>query len=83
MRQLTVSSKSSVGLLHMVSGPTRKPQPVGHTATLEGYMAALVASVSHLAVAYQDRPVQLVAKDGTGLAQIVNDANLKNARRAG
>jgi hypothetical protein len=83
MRQLTVSPKSSVGLLHMVSGPTRKPQPVGHTATLEGYMAALVASVSHLAVAYQDRPVQLVAKDGTGLAQIVNDANLKNARRAG
>jgi hypothetical protein len=75
--------KSSSRSLQMVQSSMPTYQHPGHTMDLAMYLAKMVASVSHLAVAFSDRPIQLVAKDGTGLAQIVNDANLKNARRTG
>lgn len=52
-------------------------------AHMNDYLASVVTSIGHLAVAYSDRPVILVAKDGTALAKVVNDANLANARRMG
>lgn len=45
---------------------------------------SLLAEIRMLAAAVADRPVQLVASNGgLPLAKVVNDANLKNARRMG
>jgi hypothetical protein len=43
-------------------------------------MDRLVRQIDHLARALADRPVRLVA-NGQALAKVVNDANLRNARR--
>lgn len=45
---------------------------------------ALIGEIRMLAAAVTDRPVQLVASNGgLPLAKVVNDANLRNARRLG
>ena len=76
-----ISGGGSSSPLHMVqSSLPRHPTHVS-TLDLRTYLASVVSSIGHLAVAYSDRPVVLVAKDGTGLAKVVNDANLRNNRR--